>query len=72
MTATVGNSIQSKISKPKKNADQATGGEKDCRAADQLIDERTLVWVARPPAEIMEIDLPRGDAVQKRGRRLGQ
>jgi hypothetical protein len=59
MTAAVSDSIRSKIGKPKKkNADQATGEEKDCRAADQQIGGRTLGRGARPPVEIMEIDLP--------------
>jgi hypothetical protein len=69
----VGDSIWSKIGKTKKeNACQATDGEKDCRAADQPIGVQTLVRVARPPAEIIKIDLPMGGAMRKRGRPLGQ
>jgi hypothetical protein len=38
MTTTVADSIRSKIGKPKKeNANQESGGEKDCRIADQPI-----------------------------------
>jgi hypothetical protein len=71
--AAVGDSIRSKIGKPKKeNADQATDGEKDCRAADQPIGGRTLVRAALLPVEIMEIDLPRDGAVRKHGRWLDQ
>jgi hypothetical protein len=47
-----------KISKPKR---------KRCRAADQPIGGRTLIRAARPPAEIMEIDLPRGGVMRKPG-----
>jgi hypothetical protein len=67
-TAAVGDSIRSKIGKTKKeNVGQATGGEKDCREADQPIGGRTLVRAAWSPAEIMETDLPRGGAVRKLG-----
>jgi hypothetical protein len=68
--AAVGDSIQSKIGKSKKkNAGQATSEEKDGRAADQRIGGRILGRAARPPVEIMEIDLPEGGAVRKLGRR---
>jgi hypothetical protein len=62
MTAAVGDSIRSKIGKPKKKSRSSDRREKDCRAADQRISGRTLGRVARPPAEIMEIDLPGGGA----------
>jgi hypothetical protein len=76
--AAVGDAIRSKIGKPKRKRRSSDRREKDCRAADQRIGGRTLGRVARPPAEIMEVDLPGGDAVRKRGaaangrrRRLG-
>jgi hypothetical protein len=56
----------------KENIGQATGEEKDYRAAVQPISRRTLVWVALSPARIMEIDLPGGEMVWKRGWRLCQ
>jgi hypothetical protein len=79
--AAVDDSIRSKIGKPKKEiTGQAIGGEKercvdwkkDSRAADQTISGRTLVRVARPPVDIMEIYIPGAGTIQKRGRRLGQ
>jgi hypothetical protein len=58
MTTTVADSIRSKIGKPKKeNANQESGGEKDCRIADQPIGGRTLVRAARPP---VKVNLPGG------------
>jgi hypothetical protein len=74
--AVVGDSIRSEIGKQKKRG-SSDRREKDCRAADQRIGGRILGRVAWPPAEIMEIDLPGGGAVRKRGaaangrRRLG-
>jgi hypothetical protein len=61
MTTVMGDSIQSKIGKPKrKNSGQASYAKKGCRVADQWIGRRTLGWAARPLVEIMEIDLPGG------------
>jgi hypothetical protein len=71
VTAVVGDSIRSEIVKPKRKCRSSDRREKDCRPADQQIGERTLGRAARPPAEIMEIDLPGGGAVRKCGRRLG-
>jgi hypothetical protein len=75
----VGDSIRSKIGKPKKKRWSSDLREKDCRAADHKIGGRTIGRAARPLAEIMEIDLPGaaqcgsvGGAVRKRERRLGQ
>jgi hypothetical protein len=62
VTAVVGDAIRSKIGKPKRKRRSSDRREKDCRAADQRIGGQTLGRVARPPAEIMEIDLPRGGA----------
>jgi hypothetical protein len=60
--AAVGDAIRSKIGKPKRKSQSSDRREKDCRAADQRIGERTLGWVMRPSAEIMEVDLPGGGA----------
>jgi hypothetical protein len=67
VTAAVGDAIRSKIGKPKRKRRSSDRREKDYRTADQQIGGRTLGRVTRPPAEIMEIDLPGGDAVRKRG-----
>jgi hypothetical protein len=68
MTMAVGDSIQSKIGKPKrKNSGQATYAKKGCRVADQRIGRRTLGWATRPPVEIMEIDLPGGGVGESAG-----
>jgi hypothetical protein len=67
MTAAVGDAIRSKIGKPKKKTPVKRPARKRRRAADQPIDGRTLIRAARPPAEIIEIDLPGGGAVRKRG-----
>jgi hypothetical protein len=72
VTAVVGNAIRSKIGKPKRKCRSSDRREKDGRAADQRIGGRTLGRTARPPTEIMEIDLPGDGAVRKRGpQRLG-
>jgi hypothetical protein len=64
MTA-VGDSIRSKIGKPKRKRQSSDQRRKRRRAADHEIGGRTLVWAAWPPVEIMEIDLPGGGAVRK-------
>jgi hypothetical protein len=71
MMVAVDDSIRSKIGKPKKKTSvkRPARGEKDCRTTDKRIRGRTLVRVARPPVEVMEIDLLGGGAVQRRGRR---
>jgi hypothetical protein len=66
VTVAVGDSIRSKISKPKKMSIKRPA-RKRRRAADQPIGGRSLIRVARPPVEIMEIDLPGDGAVRKRG-----
>jgi hypothetical protein len=72
VTAAVGDTIRSKIGKPKRKRRSSDSQEKDCRAVNQRIDGRTLGRAAWPPTEIMEIDLPGGGAVRKCGqRRLG-
>ena len=63
MTTAVGDSIRSKIGKPKEKTDQEIG-EKTCRAADHGSADGPCVRVAQPPAEIMEIDLPGGGAAE--------
>ena len=65
----MGDSIRSKIGKPKKKADQVIG-KKTGRAADHGSADEPYVWVAQPPAEIMEIDLPGGGAAEACRRRL--
>jgi hypothetical protein len=64
LTTVVGTSIRSKIGKPKKKTDQEIG-EETYMAADHGSADEPCVWVAQPPAEIMEIDLP-GAARRKR------
>jgi hypothetical protein len=61
----VGDSIRSKIGKPKKKTDQEIG-EETYRTADHGSADEPCVRVVQPPAEIMEIDLPgygAGDSV---------
>jgi hypothetical protein len=73
LTATLGDSIRSKIGELKKKTPiKRPKKKKYYRVADQPIGERTLVRVAQHPAEIMEIDLSGSGAVRKRERRLGQ
>jgi hypothetical protein len=67
VTAAVGDSIRSKIGKPKKKMSVKRPARKRRRAADQPIGRQTLIQAARPPVEIMEIDLPGGGVVRKRG-----
>jgi hypothetical protein len=69
MTAAVGNSIRSEIGIPKRKRRSSNRREKNCRAVDQQIGGRTLGRAAWPAVEIMEIYLPGGGAVRKRGRR---
>ena len=71
MTTAVGDSIRSKIGKPKKKTDQVIG-EETYRAADHGSADEPCVRVAQPPAEIMEIDLPRGSAAEACRRRLAR
>jgi hypothetical protein len=67
VAAAVGDSVRSKIGKQKRKHRSSDRREKDCKAADQPIGGRTLVRAARRLVEIMEIDLPGGGAVRKRG-----
>jgi hypothetical protein len=67
VTVAVGDSIRSKIDKPKRKTPVKRPARKRRRAADQPIGGRTLIRAARPPAEIMEIDLPGDGAVRKWG-----
>jgi hypothetical protein len=72
MTAAVGDAIRSKVGKPKRKRRSSDRQEKYCRVPDQRIDGRILRRVTWPPAEIIEVNLPGGGAVRRRGRwRLG-
>ena len=68
MTTAVGDSIRSKIGKPKKKTDQEIG-KKTYKAADHGSADEPCVRIARPPVEIMEIDPP-GAARRKRAARV--
>jgi hypothetical protein len=59
VTTAVGDSIRSKIGKPKEKTDQEIR-EETYRAADHGSADEPCVRVSRPPTEIMEIDLPGG------------
>jgi hypothetical protein len=70
MTA-VGDSIRSKIDKPKKKTDQEIG-EETYRAADHGSANEPCIRVAQPTVKIMEIDLPGGGAAKACRRRLAR
>jgi hypothetical protein len=70
MTA-VGDSIRSKIGKPKKKIDQEIG-EETYKTADHGSADEPCVRVAQPPAETMEIDLPGDGAAEACRRRLAR
>ena len=70
MTTAVGDSIRSKIGKPKKKTDQEIGKKKTYRATDHGSADEPCERVAQPPAAIMEIQ-PRGRRGGSVRRRLG-
>ena len=65
MTTAVGDSIRSKIGKPKRKPIKRSE-KKTYRASNHGSADEPCIRVVEPPAEIMEIDLPRGSTAEAR------